>query len=53
MQANRRLGATRVMGMTVILLAVGTTIDGVAREDILMIALGLLLAATAMQIFRQ
>jgi hypothetical protein len=53
MQANRRAGATRFLGVTVILLAVGTMIDGVAREDILMIALGLLLAATAMQVFRK
>ena len=41
------------MGVALILLAIGTMIDGVAREDILMIALGLLLAATAMLIFRQ
>ncbi|MEO8597208.1 MAG: hypothetical protein ABI759_28070 [Candidatus Solibacter sp.] len=53
MQANRKLLATRMVAVTVILLAVGTMIDGVAREDVLMIALGLLLAATSMQLFRQ
>jgi len=38
--------------VTLILLALGTMADGVAREDLLMIALGLLVAATAMQVFR-
>ena len=52
MQAKRSV-ATRAAAVALILLAAGTMADGVAREDILMIALGLLVAATAMQVFRQ
>ena len=51
MQARRPV-AVRTAAVMLILLAVGTMADGVAREDVLMIALGLLLAATAMQVFR-
>ena len=50
MQAKRSVAA-RTAAVALILLAVGTMADGIAREDILMIALGLLLAATAMQLF--
>ena len=50
MQVKRTVAA-RVAAVALILLAVGTMADGIAREDILMIALGLLLAATAMQLF--
>ena len=52
MQAKRSV-AVRTAAVALILLAVGTMADGIAREDILMIALGLLLAATAMQLFMQ
>jgi hypothetical protein len=51
MQVKRPV-ATRRAAVLLILLAVGTMADGVARDDVLMIALGLLLAATAMQLFR-
>jgi len=52
MQAKRS-AAARTAAVALILLAVGVMADGIAREDILMIALGLLLAATAMQLLRQ
>jgi len=52
MRAKRSV-AERTAAVALILLAVGTMSDGIAREDILMIALGLLLAATAMQLFMQ
>jgi len=52
MQAKRSV-AVRSAAVALILLAVGTMADGIAREDVLMIALGLLLAATAMQLFMQ
>jgi len=52
MQVKRSVAARRA-AVLLILLAAGTMADGIAREDILMIALGLLVAATAMQLFRQ
>ena len=52
MQTNRKAFGARTAGVTLILLALGTLAIAVVREDVLMIALGLLLAATSMQLFR-
>jgi hypothetical protein len=52
MQANRRTLGTRAVAVTLILLAFATLAFALSREDVLMIALGLLLAATSMELFR-
>jgi len=52
MQVNRKTLGTRAAAVTLIVLAVATLTDALVREDVLMIALGLLLAATAMQLLR-
>jgi hypothetical protein len=49
---RKRLGA-RYVAATVILLAFATLALALFREDVLMIALGLLLAATSMELFRR
>jgi purine-cytosine permease-like protein len=53
MQANRKTLGTRTVAVTLILLAITTVGFALSREDVLMIALGLLLAATSMEWFRR
>ena len=53
MQANRRTLGTRTVAVTLIVLALATLAFALSREDVLMIALGLLLAATSMEWFRR
>ena len=53
MQANRKTFGTRTVAVTLILLALATLAFALSREDVLMIALGLLLAATSMECFRR
>jgi hypothetical protein len=53
MQAHRKTLGTRTVAVTLILLAVATLAFALSREDVLMIALGLLLAATSMEWFRR
>jgi hypothetical protein len=53
MLANRKTLGPRAVAVTLILFAIATLVFALAREDVLMIALGLLLAATSMQMFRQ
>jgi hypothetical protein len=53
MQANRKTLGTRSVAVTLILLAFATLAFALSREDVLMIALGLLLAATSMEWFRR
>jgi hypothetical protein len=53
MLANRKTLATRAAAVTLLLLAFATLVFALSREDVLMIALGLLLAATSMELFRQ
>jgi hypothetical protein len=52
MLANKRTFGTRAVAVTLILLAFATLVFALSREDVLMLALGLLLAATSMQLFR-
>jgi hypothetical protein len=52
MLANRKTFGTRVVALTLILCAFATLVFALSREDVLIIALGLLLAATSMQLFR-
>ena len=52
MQANRKTLGTRAVAATVVLLSLATLGFALSREDVLMIALGLLLAATSMEILR-
>lgn len=52
MQANRKRSGTRTVAVALILLALATLTFALTREDVLMISLGLLLAATSMQLFR-
>ena len=52
MLANRKTLGARAVAVTLILLAFATLVFALSREDVLMIALGLLLAATSMQLFR-
>ena len=52
MQANRKTLGTRTVAVTLILLAFATLAFAVSHEDVLLIALGLLLAATSMELFR-
>ena len=51
-QANRKTFGTRTVAVTLILLAFATLAFALSKEDVLMIALGLLLAATSMELFR-
>jgi hypothetical protein len=53
MRANRKTLGNRAGAVTLILLAVTTLAFALFREDVLMIALGLVLAATSMQLFRR
>ena len=53
MQANRKTPGTRTAGATLILLACTTIAFALSSNDVLMIALGLLLAATSMELFRR
>jgi hypothetical protein len=53
MQANRKTLGTRTVAVTLILLAFTTLAFALSREDVLMISLGLLLAATSMEMFRR
>jgi hypothetical protein len=52
MLANRKTIGTRAVAVTLILLAFATLVIALSREDVLMLALGLLLAATSMELFR-
>jgi hypothetical protein len=52
MRANRKTLGVRVVAATLIALAFATLVFALSREDVLMIALGLLLAATSMELFR-
>jgi hypothetical protein len=52
MQANRKTLGTRTIAATLTLLAFTTLACALFREDVLMIALGLMLAATSMELFR-
>jgi len=52
MQANRKTLGIQAAAVTLILLALATLAFALSREDVLMIALGLLLAATSMQLLR-
>jgi hypothetical protein len=53
MQANRRTLGTRAVAVTLILLAFSTLVFALSRQDVLMIALGLLLAASSMELLRR
>ena len=53
MQANRKTLGTRTVAVTLILLASTTLAFALWGDDVLMIALGLLLAATSMELFRR
>jgi hypothetical protein len=52
MLANRKTLGTRTVAATLLLLAFTTLVLALYREDVLMIALGLMLAATSMELFR-
>lgn len=52
MRANRKTLGVRVLAATLTALAFATLVFALSREDVLMIALGLLLAATSMELFR-
>ena len=52
MRANRKALGVRVVAATLTALAFATLVFALSREDVLMIALGLLLAATSMELFR-
>lgn len=51
-RANRKVLGTRAASAALILLALVTLAFALFREDVLMIALGLLLAATSTQLLR-
>jgi hypothetical protein len=51
MQAKRKTLGTRTVAVIMLLLAVATLAFALFREDVLTIALGLLLAATSMELF--
>jgi len=53
MQGHRKRFGARSVAVTIILLAIVTLAFALFREDVLMIALGLLLAATSMELFRR
>jgi hypothetical protein len=53
MQANRKTLGARAVAATLILLAFTTLAFALSRQDALMIALGLLLAATSMEVLRR
>ena len=53
MQANRNTLGIRAVGVTLILIALATLAFALSREDVLMIALGLLLAGTSMELLRR
>ena len=53
MQANRKTLGAKTVAVTMLLLALATLAFALFREDVLMIALGLLLAATSMELFRR
>jgi hypothetical protein len=53
MLADRKTPGARAVAVTLILLAFATLAFALSRDDILMIALGLLLAASSMQLFRR
>jgi hypothetical protein len=53
MQANRKTLGAKTVAVTMLLLALATLVFALFREDVLMIALGLLLAATSMELFRR
>ena len=53
MQANRKTLGIRTVAVALILLAPATLAFALSREDVLMIALGLLLAATSMELLRR
>ena len=52
MLAKRKTVGTRAIAVTLLVLAFATLVFALSREDVLMLALGLLLAATSMQVFR-
>jgi hypothetical protein len=53
MQANRKTLGARAVALTLILLAFTTLAFALSSQDVLMIALGLLLAATSMELLRR
>jgi len=53
MPAHRKRFGARSVAATIFLLAFATLAFALFREDVLMIALGLLLAATSMELFRR
>jgi hypothetical protein len=53
MLANRKTLGTRAAAVTLILLALATLAFALSREDVMMIALGLLVAATSMELLRR
>jgi len=53
MPAHRKRFGARSVAATIILLAFATLAFALFSEDVLMIALGLLLAATSMELFRR
>jgi len=53
MQANRKTPGARAVAATLILLAFTTLAFALSRQDVPMIALGLLLAATSMEVLRR
>ena len=52
MRATRKTLGVRILAAMLIALAFATLMFALSREDVLMIALGLLLAATSMELFR-
>jgi hypothetical protein len=52
MQANRKTLGTRAVAATLILFSLATLGFALSRGDVWMIALGLLLAATSMELLR-
>ena len=53
MQANRNTLGARTAAVTLLLLAFTTLAFALSRQDVPMIALGLLLAATSMEVLRR
>jgi hypothetical protein len=53
MRASRKTFGARTVAVTIIVLAFVTLAFALFSEDVLMIALGLLLAATSMELFRR
>jgi hypothetical protein len=51
MRANRRTRGAHAVAVTLLMLAFAAVVLALSREDVLMIALGLLLAATSMELF--